>query len=181
MTDHLCELVCYLADDCASLEARLAVHENPNAPSSTRALFNTERNAFRNKRGSRGSDGEAKKGGHKKKGPPAGHPGVSHSKSTRCIKYRLRACPSCDGPLADRRDIHKTVSDLDGDMRMLTVDAVQETGWCGKCEKRAKAPMPFLDGTSLGPVALGFVMEFYSRRCTDADIAHFFKALFWFM
>ena len=188
LTNHLCELVDHLVDDRASMAARLAVHENPNAPSSTRAMFNMERNAFRNKRGSRGSDGEGKngsspkKGGKpKKKGPPVGHPGISHSnKPTRCIKYRLRACPSCDGPLVDRRDIHKTVSDLDGNLRMLTVDAVQETGWCNKCAKRAKAPMPFLDGTSLGPVALGFVMEFYSRHCTDADIAHFFHALFWF-
>ena len=79
------------------MAARLAVHENPNAPSSTRAMFNAERNAFRNKRGSRGSDGAAKDS-PKKKGPPAGHPGVSHSKPTHCIKYRLRACTSCDGP-----------------------------------------------------------------------------------
>ena len=89
-------------------------------------------------------------------------------------------CTECHGPLTDRRDIHKTVSDMDRNRRMLTADIVQESGWCGRCQSRARAPMPFLEGTSLGPVALGIVLEFYSRRSTDADIAHFFRSIFWF-
>ena len=88
--EDLCGLVGDLASDNARLKARLAVYENPNAPSSARSLFNAERNAFRSKRGSRGSDGGDAKKGPKKKGPPEGHRGVSHSnKPTFCIKYRL--------------------------------------------------------------------------------------------
>ena len=41
----------------ASANAKLALYEGPNAPSSTKSQFNARRSRFRKKRGSRGSDG----------------------------------------------------------------------------------------------------------------------------
>ena len=87
----------------AELRARLAAYENPNAPSSSRPLFNSRRNDFCRKRGSRGSDGEgsgrpAPPGGEggagRRSPPPEGHAGVSHrNRPAFCTRYGLPYCP----------------------------------------------------------------------------------------
>ena len=67
-----------LEKENAGLRARLAMYENHNMPTSTTSLYNGERKKFREKRGEDpgGSPGDAARG--KKRGPPAGHTGVSH-------------------------------------------------------------------------------------------------------
>lgn len=168
----------------ASAKAKLALYEGPNAPSSTKSQFNARRNSFRKKRGSRGSDGSgsdrpAGPGGGRKKGPPAGHAGVSHAKPAVCMKYPASRC-ACGAELGDKKLVHKLVSDFGKCLKMITFDAVIETGWCPRCERRVSAPSPFLEGTSLGPVALGLVAELFGMRCTDSDISRLFESFFRF-
>ena len=176
--------------EIARLKARLAAYENPNAPSSSRSLFNSRRNDFRSKRGSRGSDGEGSDrpalpdgegGTRRRRGPPEGHAGVSHRNTPAfCTRYGLPCCPSCGAGLEDAGCVHKLVSDFDACKRMVSFTAVLETGWCPRCSARVTAPSPFLEGTSLGPVALGLVTELFWMRCTDADISRLFEAFFRF-
>ncbi len=40
--------------------------------------------------------------------------------------------------------------------------------------------MPFLDGTSLGPVTLGIITDLYSYGITDANISGFLESVFGF-
>ncbi len=56
-----------------------------------------------------------------------------------------------------------------------------ERGLCKRCDmvSTARAPM-LLPGTSFGPGALGFILEYYARRSTDATIAYYFGALYGF-
>ena len=44
-------------DEKEKYKARLALYEGPNAPSSTKSMFNHRRNKYRNKHGARGSGG----------------------------------------------------------------------------------------------------------------------------
>ena len=167
-------------------KARLALYEGPNAPSSTKSQFNHRRNEYRKKHGARGSDGSGSDrpvrpdGKGRKRGPPTGHAGVSHTNvPVLCRKYSVSRC-GCGARLERGECIHKTVSDFDKCKKVVTFTAVLETGRCPDCKKRVVAPSPFLEGTSMGPVLLGLITELYGMRCTDAAISHFLESFFGF-
>ena len=56
-----------------------------------------------------------------------------------------------------------------------------ERGFCRRCGAVSTAPAPgLLPGTSFGPGALGFILEYYAKRSTDATISYYFRALYGF-
>ena len=167
------------------LTAKLAFYESPNMPTSKPSLFNGERREFRKSRNEDpgGSPGEAANGDGKKRGPPMGHKGVSHSnRPSFTIHYGLDSytCPGCGTVLAPQKPVNKLVSDLDGSWRMLTCNAVIEWGVCMRCNTKAVADTPLVEGTSLGPVTLAVIMILTYMGCTPARIAYFFDAVFGF-
>ena len=76
--------------------------------------------------------------------------------------------------------VYKMVGDLDENKRRVDATTVREGGWCELCGAEVRAPMPFLDGTSLGPVTLGIITELYSYGITDANISDFLESAFRF-
>lgn len=171
-----------LEKENAGLRARLALYESPNMPTSQPSLYNAERKRFRESRGEDpgGNPGDGARG--KKRGPPAGHAGVSHSNAPAvALRYGLgSAACRCGGALVMLRPVGKLVTDFDPSMRMVTANAVIQRAGCGRCGRTAMAPAPFLEGTSLGPVALSVVMALFDLGCTDRDISRFFHAVFGF-
>ena len=65
-------------------------------------------------------------------------------------------------------------------MRIECVAYVIERAACKKCGVISAANPPTIPGTSLGPMALGFVEEYYARRSTDETISYYFDALYGF-
>ena len=53
-----------------------------------------------------------------------------------------------------------------------------EAAACPECGKKIKAPNPYLEGTSYGPVMLAVVNALFARAVTDEDIAHLVRELF---
>ncbi len=165
------------------LQARLALYESPNMPTSTPSLYNDARKKFRERRGEDpgGSPGDTARG--KKRGPPCGHRGVSHcNRPSRTLRYDLdsKACPKCDVQLRMLKPLNKLVNDLDDSMRMRAANAIIQNAVCPKCNGEVVAATPFLGGTSLGPFSLSIITTFSEKGNTDEDIAEYFRVLFGF-
>lgn len=189
------EQIDLLMETIAEQDRRLAKYENPNAPSSTGSMYNAERDAFRKRLAEeerRGGDGDAKDGPEqegraagRRRGPPEGHEGASHgNKPSRRMRLRLYRCRNCGrGHLAYAAPVTRIANDFpdEGSRRVETVAYVLERGFCRRCGALSTAPAPgLLPGTSFGPRALGFILEYYSKRSTDATISYYFRALYGF-
>ena len=195
-----------LKKDNARLEARLAFYGSANMSSSTTSLYNAARKKFRKGRGEKisGNPGEKIKGDSKEEGgnggqdpdggsggggqekaarigPPAGHAGISHgNKPEFTVRHALKAgaCPECHVGLSHVRPTCKLINDLDEYYAMRTFTAVIEAAACPECGEKIKAPNPYLEGTSYGPVILAVVNALFARAVTDEDIAHLVRELF---
>ena len=195
-----------LKKDNARLEARLAFYGSANMSSSTTSLYNAARKKFRKGRGEKisGNPGEKIKGdskeaggnggqdpdggsgggGHEKTakiGPPAGHAGILHgNKPEFTVRHALKAgaCPECHVGLSHVRPTCKLINDLDEYYAMRTFTAVIEAAACPECGEKIKAPNPYLEGTSYGPVMLAVVNALFARAVTDENIAHLVRELF---
>ena len=194
-----------LKKDNARLEARLAFYGSANMSSSTTSLYNAARKKFRKGRGEKisGNPGEKTKGDSKEGeesngsqdpdggdgrqgkaariGPPAGHAGVSHGgKPEFTVRHALKAvaCPGCHVELVPARPTCKLIRDLDEYYTTRTFTAVIEAAACPECGEKIKAPNPYLEGTSYGPVMLAVINALFARAVTDEDIAHLVRELF---
>ena len=189
------EQIDLLMETIEEQDRRLAKYENPNAPSSTGSMYNAERDAFRKRLAEeegRGGDGSAKDGPEpegrsagRRRGPPEGHAGASHgNRPSRRMRLRLYRCRNCGrGHLAYAAPVTRIANDFpgEGSRRIETVAYVLERGFCRRCSALSTAPAPgLLPGTSFGPRALGFILEYYSKRSTDATISYYFRALYGF-
>ncbi len=127
---------------------------------------------------------EPKDGDKTRRGPPAGHAGVSHgNKAERTVTLYARKCEACGrGHLFQLPPRIKMVYDfaVDGAMRIECVAYVIERAACKRCGVISAANPPTIHGTSLGPRALGFVEEYYAKRSTDETVSHYFEALYGF-
>ena len=175
----------------AELNRRLAMYENPNAPSSTNSLYNEERAAFRKRMAEEdgheaegGPEPEGGDGGRPRRGPREGHAGKSHgNRAERTVTLHVSRCETCGrGHLSQLPPAIKLVYDFpDGNsMRMECVAYVIERASCKRCGKISAAKAPTIPGTSLGSRSLGFVEEYYAKRATDETIAYFFKVFYGF-
>ncbi len=94
--------------------------------------------------GSRVEDsGDAARG--KKHGPPCGHLGVSHcNRPSMTLMYDLDSmvCVWCGAPIRMIKPLNKLVSDPDGSMRMLTVNAIIQDAVCPQCGSEVAAATP---------------------------------------
>ena len=195
-----------LKKDIARLEARLAYYGSANMSSSTTSLYNAKRKKFRKRRGEKisGSPGEKTKGDSKEGeesngsqdpddgggggqgkaariGPPAGHAGVSHdNKPELTVRHELKAvaCSECRIGLIPVRPTCKMITDLDERYVGRTFTAVSEAAACPECGEKTRAPNPYLEGTSFGPVMLAVINALFARAITDEDIAHILHELF---
>ena len=189
------EQIDLLMETIAEQDRRLAKYENPNAPSSTDSMYNKERDAFRKRMAEEegwGRDGGAEGGPEPegrsaggRRGPPLGHEGASHgNRPSRKVWLRLYRCRNCGrGHLAYVAPVTRIVNDFPGgdSRRIETVAYVLERGLCGRCDEVSTAPAPgLLPGTSFGRRALGFILEYYARRSTDATTSYYFEALYGF-
>ena len=134
--------------------------------------------------GGQDPDGGSGGGGQEKAariGPPAGHAGISHgNKPEFTVRHALKAgaCPECHVELSHVRPTCKLINDLDEYYAMRTFTAVIEAAACPECGEKIKAPNPYLEGTSYGPVMLAVVNALFARAVTDEDIAHLVRELF---
>ena len=195
-----------LKKDNARLEARLAFYGSANMSSSTTSLYNAARKKFRKGRGEKisgnpgekikgdsegdggnggqGQDGGSGGGGQEKTariGPPAGHAGISHGNQPEfTVRHALKAgaCPGCHVELVPARPTCKLIRDLDEYYATRTFTAVIEAAACPECGEKIKAPNPYLEGTSYGPVMLAVINALFARAVTDEDIAHLVRELF---
>ena len=189
------EQIDLLMERIAEQDRRLAKYENPNAPSSTDSIYNKERDAFRKRLAEDegwGRDGDAEGGPEpegrtagRRRGPPEGHEGASHgNRASRRARLRLYRCRNCGrGHLAYAAPLTRIVNDFpdESSRRVETVAYVLERGFCRRCNAVSTAPAPLLlPGTSFGPGALGFILEYYAKRSTDATISYYFRALYGF-
>ena len=166
----------------AKTASHLKKYNNHNMSTSTGSGFNDRRNKFRCKRGSRGSDGAKPAGGNGGDQAENGQESIcnrspQNDHSKLILRYGVDMCPCYGGRIVKKYAIYKRVSDLDGNKRRVDATAVWE-GWCELCGAEARAPMPFLDGTSLGLVTLGIITELYSYGITDANISGFLESAF---
>ena len=197
-----------LKKDNTRLKARLAFYGSANMSSSTTSLYNAARKKFRKGRGEKisgnpgekirgdsgndggnggqgrdGSSGDGDGGQEKtaRIGPPAGHAGILHgNKPEFTVRHALKAvaCPGCHVGLRCARPTCKLIRDLDEHYVMRTFTAVIEAAACPECGKKIKAPNPYLEGTSYGPVMLAVINALFARAVTDEDIAHLVRELF---
>ena len=135
--------------------------------------------------GGQGQDGDNGGDGGQEKtariGPPAGHAGISHgNKPEFTVRHALKAgaCPECHVELRCARPTCKLIIDLDERYATRTFTAVIEAAACPKCGEKIKAPNPYLEGTSYGPVMLAVINALFARAVTDEDIAHLVRELF---
>ena len=134
--------------------------------------------------GGQDPDGGSGDGGQEKTariGPPAGHAGISHdNKPEFTVRHALKAgaCPECHVGLSHVRPTCKMINDLDEYYAMRTFTAVIEAAACPECGEKIKAPNPYLEGTSYGPVMLAVINALFARAVTDEDIAHLVRELF---
>ena len=164
----------------------LKKYDNHNMSTLMTSGFNDRRNKFRAKRGFRGSDGAKPAGGDvgdqakKDQGPRRSRPPQNdHSKII--LRYGIDMCPCCGGRIVKKYAIYRMVGDLDGNKKRTDATAVWGGGsWCERSGAEARAPMPFLDGTSLDPVTLGIITDLYSYGITDANISDFLESAFRF-
>ncbi len=190
-----------LRSDLAERDRKLAAYESEHMSSSTISMYNAERDAFRKEREKdaepKGGDAEPEEDGTKPeagdaesknnntgRGPPMGHVGVSHkNKAGRTITLGVSRCGSCGSKtLQHTAPKVKMVYDFPDDdtIGIKCIAYVMEKAACCKCGTITAAPDPTLCGTSLGPKALGFVLEYYNKRSTDQTVAYYFNALYKF-
>ena len=194
-----------LKNENANLKARLAYYGSANMSSSTTSLYNAKRKKFRKRRGEKisGSPGEKTKGDSKEGeasngsqdpdggdggqgkaariGPPVGHVGVSHGgKPEFTVRHAFKAvaCPGCRVGLRRVRPTCKMITDLDERYVGRTFTALIEAAACPECGEKTKAPNPYLEGTSFGPVMLAVINTLFARAVTDEDIAHILHEMF---
>ena len=173
--------------ELAARERRMETYENSDASSSTDSLYNAERAAFRKKMEKEDAqeDGpESNDEDRARKGPPAGHAGVSHgNKAERTVTLHVRRCEACGrGCISGLPSKVKMVYDFaaDGAMRVECVAYVIERAACRKCGGISAADPPTIPGTSFGPRILGFIEEYYAKRSTDQTISYYFDTLYGF-
>ena len=123
--------------------------------------------------GGQGRDGSSGGGGQEKTariGPPAGHAGISHGNQPEfTVRHALKAvaCPGCHVELVPARPTCKLIRDLDEHYATRTFTAVIEAAACPECGEKIKAPNPYLEGTSYGPVMLAVINALFARAVTD--------------
>ena len=187
--------------EIAKRDRRMAKYENAHAPPSSGSLYNERRAAFRKKMAEDGyvdgdgpepdgdgdydgGDGGKADDGPSRRGPPAGHAGASHkNKADRTVVLRVYRCGTCGrGHLRKMPPAVKMVYDFAGgnSMTVECIAYVMRRGSCKRCGGITTAAAPAILGTSFGPGVLGFIEEYYSRRCTDRTISYFFEALYGF-
>ena len=81
--------------ELAERDRRMEKYENSDSPSSTGSLYNAERTAFRKRMEREDADGrqdgpEPKDGDKTRRGPPAGHAGVSHGNKAERTAHAAR-------------------------------------------------------------------------------------------
>ena len=100
------------------------------------------------------------------------------------MRLRLYRCRNCGrGHLAYAAPVTRIVNDFpdEGSRRIETVAYVLERGFCRRCSALSTAPaLRLLSGTSFGPRAPWFILEYYSKRSTDTTISYYFRALYGF-
>ena len=162
------------------LQAKVALYESPNMPTSRPSLYNDKRKKFRERRGENpgGSPGDGSVG--KKRGPPEGHKGVSHCNTPSVrLEFNLDSMTcQCGGSLMLQKPISKTIIDLDGNMSVKAANAMIQRAVCEKCGDATAARTPFLEGTSLGPVSISIITVLFDAGCTDERIAHLLHSIF---
>ena len=192
MTEKIRQLT--LENDALKLQIaennrRFAMHDSEHSPSSTNSTYNAERDKFRKSRAKKeqaGSayDGTDTKDVSKHRGPPKGHTGVSHNnKAERTVVQNVYRCSTCGGrSLQQISPKIKMVYDFaDNDsMQMECVAYVIEKAVCNRCNAISTGTEPTINGTSLGPKALGFILEYYAKRSTAKTIAYYFDVLYGF-
>ena len=165
-----------LTGENKKMESLLNRFQGPNIPGETE--YNDKRGKWRQEEV---AGQEPKKAG--KRGPPAGHAGVSHGNvPAQNVYHRLAGCPCCGGDrFKARRPVSKMVVDFAGStMRMVPVMHTQERGTCLGCGHLTTAYSPAIPGTMFGEKALGFITEYAGRKNTDGDIAGYFANLYGF-
>ncbi len=154
-------------------DARLGYYESPNQPTSAKSLFNNERRAFRRKEmGNEQADSKA--------GAKPGHAGTSHHDSpVRKVRYNVDRCEKCSSAnLRKIRPINKSMREFDGDyMHIICIGLIIERAVC-KCGHTSVAKNPSTVGTCFGPKALGVILLYHAKRCTDQTIANFMEELY---
>ena len=87
--------------DLAERDRRLEKYKNSDSPSSRDSLYNAERAAFRKRMEREDADEqqggpEPKDGDKIRKGPPAGHVGISHgNKAEKTVTLHVYKCRAC--------------------------------------------------------------------------------------
>ena len=123
---------------------------------------------------SSGESSSENSSGRSRRGPPVGHKGISHcNKPSKIVEYPAERCPKCGGTdLKQNMPVRKQVADFDGNQRTITVaTAIIGNAACNSCGEQIRGPNPFMDGTSLGPVLLGLVVQMHDMASTDQDIS----------
>ena len=173
----------------AESNRRFAMHDSEHSPSSTNSTYNAERDKFRESRAEKeqtgsGYDKTDPEDVPKRRGPPKGHTGVSHNnKAERTVVQNIYRCRSCGGrSLQQIAPKIKMVYDFAGNdsMQMECVAYVIEKAVCNRCNAVSAGTEPTINGTSLGPKALGFILEYYAKRSTDETVAYYFDVLYGF-
>ena len=168
---------------------RFAMHDSEHSPSSTNSTYNAERDKFRKSRAKKEQaesayDGTDTEDVSERRGPPKGHTGVSHNnKAERTVVQNVYRCSTCGGrSLQQISPKIKMVYDFaDNDsMQVECVAYVIEKAVCNRCNAVSTGIEPTINGTSLGPKALGFILEYYAKRSTDETIAYYFDVLYGF-
>ena len=192
MTEKIRQLT--LENDALKLQIaennrRFAMHDSEHSQSSTNSTYNAERDKFRKSRAKKEQAGSAYDGTDtedvsKHRGPPKGHTGVSHNnKAERTVVQNVYRCSTCGGrSLQQISPKIKMVYDFaDNDsMQMECVAYVIEKAVCNRCNAISTGTEPTINGTSLGPKALGFILEYYAKRSTDKTVAYYFDVLYGF-
>ena len=65
-------------------------------------------------------------------------------------------------------------------MQMECVAYVIEKAVCNRCNAVSTGTEPTINEASLGPKALGFILEYYAKRSTDKTVAYYFDVLYGF-
>ena len=178
------------------LVRRLNYYENENAPSSTGSMYNAERKKFQKEEAildsesaddnTANKDNPAKNDTNmdlysRKAGPPQGHEGISHhNRSEYTKRYDVHRCANCGNRhVMVLRPVIRQMYDFDGD-RISIVAGTIVIGRCrcDRCRHVTVANSPLIAGTTLGPKARGFVVEYFGTRATDETISVYFRDMY---
>ncbi len=186
-------------EEMEGMRRKIAYYESENMPTSTPSGYNGARDKFRRRRGEDPKGGPGEKisredGGDEddvtrgpsggRIGPPVGHAGASHHNRATLppLYYPVDDAVSecCKRPLAGMRPACKLVYDLDACYAVQCAMAVIGRAGCPSCGRVFRAPSPFLDGTSLGPVLLSVILMMFAAANTDEGIADMIRGIFGF-